>query len=260
MKTKIILSIFLAVILIIACKPASNKQKEGQESLALEKQESLTVEEQEYFDSLDAVIESYEEEEIVVVNKYEKIDKADESENMEGLIKIVDVRNVDDYSDAVENFIPDSMLVDSLRVIANTAETFIKWYINDSCPINQDMLFTFSETLGYYIFDSSYGDYYLKELQETGVVADSLIRSLRRRFVQSKTEMETMKLGAETDGVIGYEADIIFYSQDMPDPFRVKEMKLKDFDIYDNKISVWLGIAVVYLIYENGEWKVTSSW
>ena len=44
MKTKIILSIFLAGIFLIACKPSSNKQNEGQESLAAEEQYILTPE------------------------------------------------------------------------------------------------------------------------------------------------------------------------------------------------------------------------
>ncbi len=69
MKTKNILTIFLAGILLIGCKPASNKQNEKQESLTPEERESLAPEYQDFFDSLDAALESYEEEVIVVVDK-----------------------------------------------------------------------------------------------------------------------------------------------------------------------------------------------
>lgn len=260
MKTKKILTLFFAVIWLIACKPTSNKQNERQESIVTEEQDSLTTEEQEFLASLDSVMDSYEEEVIVVVNKSDKYDKTNEPDDKEGMIKIIDVRNVDDFSDAVEIFIPDTMLVDSLRMIAKTAETFIKWYINDNCPIDQDKLFTFSETLGYYIFDMKYGEFYIKELQKTGIVSDSLIRSLRRYFEQSKVNMETMKLGYETDGVIGYDADIIFNSQDLPTPLTVQKMKIKSFAFWDENISVTFDCgSAVRLFYENGDWKIISG-
>ena len=74
MKTKKILILFLACILLIACKPTSNKQNERQESIVTEEQDSLTSEEQEFLASLDSVMDSYEEEVIVVVDKNRKSD------------------------------------------------------------------------------------------------------------------------------------------------------------------------------------------
>jgi len=74
MKTKKILILFLACILLISCKPTSKKQNEGQESIVTEEQDSLTSEEQEFLASLDSVMDSYEEEVIVVVDKNRKSD------------------------------------------------------------------------------------------------------------------------------------------------------------------------------------------
>jgi len=260
MKTKKILFLYIAGVLLIACKPTSNKQIEGQESVVTEKQDGLTAEEQECKEYFDSILDSYEEEVIVVVNKSDKYDKMDEPDDKEGFITIVDKRNGERYSEAPREYINDTLLIDSLQKIAKTAETFIKWYINDNCPIDQDKLFTFSETLGYYIFDMKYGEFYIKELQKTGIVSDSLIRSLRRYFEQSKVDMETMKLGYETDGVIGYDADIIFNSQDLPTPLTVQKMKIKRFDFWGENISVTFDCgSAVRLFYENGEWKIISG-
>jgi len=260
MKTKKILILFLACILLIACKPTNNKQNERQESIVTEEQDSLTTEEQEFLASLDSVMDSYEEEVIVVVDKNRKSDKPVVPDDKEGFITIIDARNGERFSDVPREYINDTLLIDSLQKIAKTAEKFIKWYLSENCPINQSKLFAFSDSLGYYIFDVEYEKYYLKELQNTGVVSDSLIRSLSKTFEQIKVNLENEKFGPEPDGLSDYDVDIIFNSQDIPDPFLEPDLKIKSFNFWGSNISVrFSGGSAARLIYENGDWKIISG-
>lgn len=172
-------------------------------------------------------------------------------ENKSDLIKIKVYNEADD--EFVKNTINSSELSDTLRNTAIRAAKFVKWYINDSCPIDQDKLFTFSDSLGYYIFDSNYGYYYINELQKTALVSENLMQKLTKYFEESKIDMKIKKLGSETDGAIGYEADIIFNGQDLPAPFQVQEMKIKRIIIWSvDNVTIGFGVASVDLIYENG--------
>ena len=93
-------------------------------------------------------------------------------------------------------------LSDSLVSMAKTAEKFIKWYISDSSPIDQDKLITYSDPLGYYIFDTNYGEYYLNEFQNTEIVSDSLIQWLKNVFEQSKADYEYEKISLVIDKLV----------------------------------------------------------
>jgi len=256
MKTKVILFLFLANMMLIGCKPNSSKQIEGQESVVTEEQDSLTQEEQEFLASLDSVMDSYEEEVIVVVNKFDKPDKTDEPEKMEGLITIVDTRIVKRYSDAPREYIKYEELPDSLKIMIKTAKDFAVWYGINHEVLAQHKLFKYSDSLGYYVFDMEHGDYYLNTIQETGLVSDSLIRYFRNMFLESKVELEKDKLGRETDGPIGYVADIILRGQDTPPIVDTNDYVVYTISIGSNSIRVTSNYNSVSLINENGEWLV----
>jgi len=253
MKTKIILSLFLAGILLITCKPTSNKQNEGQESVVTEEQESLTSEEQEYIDSLNAIIDSYEEEVIVVVKKFDKPAKSDD---MEGLIEIVDTRNGESYSEAPREYIKYEDLPDSFNVIINTAKEFAFWYGENWQKLEQDKLFKYSDSLGYYIFDMNHGNFYLQTLKETGLVSDSLISSLRNMFLKDQIEFEKDKLGIDTDGPIGYPADILTNWQEDPPSIDTNEFIVNEISLESNTIRIFPDYSGITLIYEKGHWLV----
>ena len=63
---------------------------------------------------------------------------------------------------------------------------------------------------------------------------------------------------SDTDDPIGYVADIIFNSQDLPSPFQVQEMKLERLVICEKKINVEFDNAPIGLIYENESWKIIN--
>jgi len=234
MKTRKLFLLILVSAILTACTPKKNDENKIINTL----------------DSIKAVMENNG-------NKKSMEEDLVDIESSKHLIKIRDYRKCENNSDVKNEYVNESELPDSLFEIAAIAEKFIKWYINDSCPIDQDKLFTFSDFSDYYIFDSEYGKYYLKELKNTKVVSDSLVRRLRKHFEQSRIDMENKMLGSETDGIIGYEADIIFNGQDLPLPIQVKEMKLESFVFYrTNEMSVGFDGVSAELIYEKGEWKI----
>jgi len=256
MKTKVILFLFLANILLIACKPTGNKQNEKQENIAIEEQDTLTPEEQEFLASLDSVMDSYEEEVIVVVNKFDKPDKTDEPDNMEGLITIVDTRNGERYSDAPREYIKYEDLPDSLNVIIKTAKEFAFWYGENRQKLAQGKLIKYSDSLGYYVFDMNHGNFYLQTLKETGLVSDSLISYLRNMFLKDQIEFEKDKLGRDTDGPIGYVADILTNWQEQPPTIDTNEFIVYEISLRSNTIRIYPEYSGITLIYEKGHWLV----
>ena len=193
------------------------------------------------------------EEKSIVIDTTNKISSNNTSvEGNTNKITIRDRRNGISYDEAKLDDINYENLPDSFKIMIKTVKKFEAWYGENHEILAQHKLFKFSDALGYYIFDMEHGNFYLNTLQETGLVSDSLIKYFRNMFLDSQADLEKEKQGYETDGPIGYVADIITGWQEDPLRIDTSDYIVDEISIGDNSIRV----NSVYLIYENGHWLV----
>jgi hypothetical protein len=190
--------------------------------------------------------------------------KGTDNEHIEddfGKIKIEDYRNAKSPEEPKIEYVLYKTLPDSFKIMIETAKKFVVWYGSNHEKLAQDKLVKYSDSLGYYIFDMSHGDFYLKKLKETGLVSDSMISHYRKMFLETQAEFEKDKLGRETDGPIGFEYDIITGWQETPPEYKMEDISIEGITIYAKSPTIirlsYIGIS---LIYENGKWLVESSW
>ena len=171
-----------------------------------------------------------------------------------GIVEIRDFRNTESSKNGKTEYVFYENLPDSFKTMIETAKKFEVWYSNnDGKKIDQDKLVKYSDSLGYYIIDMNYGDYYLKTLKETDLVSDSLISQLHNAFLNSQVYYETNKLGPETDGPIGFEADLITNDQESLIPTKIEDISIGRITIFSNGS---ISCGWVQLINENGNWLV----
>ncbi|MBN1251007.1 MAG: hypothetical protein JXR51_04805 [Bacteroidales bacterium] len=175
---------------------------------------------------------------------YEKLDRIEKKNNEtvksieEDKVKMEDCRHTDNYENCTETYISYDEVADSVKEAYNVVIKFLTWYNKNYKKLDQDKLVTYSDSCKYYIADKKHADFYIKTIESTNLVSEGFINSLKKEFKNFGDYFEKEKLDKDTDGPIGYEADIIYNSQDSPYYDDFSSSKLTDFTLYKDKIAV----------------------
>ncbi|MBI9056092.1 MAG: hypothetical protein JEY96_19885 [Bacteroidales bacterium] len=177
----------------------------------------------------------------------------------EGKIKMTDCTHDENGENCIEKYVTMNKVDKTVKEVFNISIEFIGWYNSHVSELNQGALFTFSDSCNFYILDEKHANFYLNSFANTNMVSDNFIEKLREDFYSYDKWLKDEKLNIETDGVIGYEADLIYNNQDNNYYFDLNAIGLDEFILYENRIEIILKNPLLFISFikdEKNNWVI----
>lgn len=162
-------------------------------------------------------------------------------------IKMTDCTQDENGENCIEKYVAMNKVNNTVKEVFNISIEFLSWYNSHVTELNQDALFTFSDSCNFYILDEKHANFYLNSFANTNMVSDHFIEKLREDFYSYDKWLKDEKLSIETDGIIGYEGDLIYNNQDNNYDFDLNAISLDEFILYENRIEIILNNPLLFV-------------
>lgn len=126
------------------------------------------------------------------------------------------------------------------------AVEFYVWYCQNRLDLNQDSLVFYDDAQERFAFNNRHSQWYLARFDAIGMVSQSFIDKLKREFSEFEAYLSEEKLGRDIEGV-GFEADIIFNSQDPNCYYEGSAVEIIKFERYKNRIRIEFSVPGIYV-------------
>lgn len=123
---------------------------------------------------------------------------------------------------------------------------FYTWYCSNRNELNQDSLVYYDNTNNRYAFNKPHAEWYLTQFVTIGMVSQSFIDKLKRDLSELEAYLSEEKLGRDIEGV-GFEADIIFKSQDPYCSCEWPAIEIFEFKSYNNRVEIEFSVPGIYV-------------
>jgi len=127
--------------------------------------------------------------------------------------------------------------------------------------LNQDGLVRYSDSCGYYIINKSHVYFYINSFKNTNFVSENFINILKDEFDSFGNYLEEEKLDLESDGMIGFEADLIYKEQDVDYNIDLSQIKLDEIKIFKDKLEIITDNPFFFVNFSKsnkGRWLIDS--